>query len=526
MSISKTKKKSLAEMEQSKPVQLQLFELADQNLDEYSNTIELYDVMPKYFFGGVEREKGRLVESLPILAREFVHRGKSYKLNISPAAIIDKKNGKTINYYPSQREELVEDVLRKLAAKQRGIFLDGEAGVKFTLYEVQKELEKIGHGYNINEIKQAIEICSKSVVEVASKDGNEISYTSNIFPFVGMEKREMIDGSNKAVVMFHPLVTRSINEGTYRLINYEKLMKMKMPLARWLHKRISHLFSQATVHNPYEIKLSTIIRDSGMKEYKTISERIRQVSKAVGELVKSGVLANFEIRKNLEKNKILDATFSLYVSEEFVADVKKANAVANLKLKQEKISDITGDDLTELRAEMSRDIFGLSQTFINGRIGKVASKKEKEEILLALKAAEEYISKKNDDPDFHPAKITMAALKNKYLPKSALVSPKKTEEVVKPVEPTLNISGEIKNRDAEWKKVRAALKKSFGEEVFDKWLSKLELLYSYEMEVIMQTPTKFLRDWIKREYLPQIKDIWQGLDREIKRVSIVCVESH
>ena len=312
-------KKELKEFEQTTPQQLTLFELVDEQNEDYSNTVELYDMMPKYYLGGVKRDIGKNVDSLPVLERDFKHRGQEYKLNIYPAAIIDRTTGKTIHYLPSQREELVEDVLRKLAAKQRGVFLDEEAGVKFTLNEVQKELSNIGHGYNINEIKEAIEICSKSVIEISSKEGNEVSISASIFPFVAMENTDKSGLDNKVVVVFHPLVSKSINEGTFRLINYEKL-RMKMPLARWLHKRISYVFSQATIRNPYPIKLSNIIRDSGMKEYKTISERIRQVSKAINELIDHDVLSKFDIKKDVEGSKILDAMFFLYVSDSFVSE--------------------------------------------------------------------------------------------------------------------------------------------------------------------------------------------------------------
>ena len=76
------KKTSIVEYQQSKPTQLELFELLEPGLENYSNTIELYDVMPKYYFGGVEREKGKTTEALPMLKKEFVYRGKNYELNI------------------------------------------------------------------------------------------------------------------------------------------------------------------------------------------------------------------------------------------------------------------------------------------------------------------------------------------------------------------------------------------------------------------------------------------------------------
>ena len=146
-------KKSVIEYKQSKPEQLQLFELG-LGLEDYSNSIELYDTMPKFYIGGVERERGVKVDSLPIYYREFFHRNKQYSLSIAPAAIYEKKTGKTISYYPSQREELVEDALRKIATKGRVMQFDNKkesdekkddikkVGVRFTYYEVQQELEK------------------------------------------------------------------------------------------------------------------------------------------------------------------------------------------------------------------------------------------------------------------------------------------------------------------------------------------------------------------------------------------------
>jgi DNA-binding XRE family transcriptional regulator len=298
-------KKDLKDYVQTEPLQLRLFELSKQNSDKYSNTIEMYDSMPKYHLGGVEREKGKTTEALPVISRDFVYRNKGFKINISPAAIVDKKSGKTISYYPSQREELVEDVIRKIAAnkRKRGIYLDEDMAVRFTYYEIEQELLKIGHGYSKAEIKQAIEVCSKTIIEITSKDGNQVSQTSPLFPFVAKESKEM-GGQERVIVMFHPLVTKSVDSGTYRTINYDRLMKLKMYLARWLHKHISHVFTQATEKNPYKIKLSTIVTNSGMKSYEKISHTVIQVKKALDELIKCQTVASYEVEFHKEKNKI------------------------------------------------------------------------------------------------------------------------------------------------------------------------------------------------------------------------------
>jgi hypothetical protein len=426
-------KRELTQYKQSKPQQLQLFEL-DPTLKDYSNSIELYDTMPKYYIGGVEREKGDRVESLPILNRDFMHRGKPYKLDISPAAIHNKKSGKTIHYYPSQREELVEDALRKIATKGSAMQFDDKVGVKFTYYEVQQELKKMGHGYSIMEIKLAVEILGKAGIEIISKD-DEVSVTSNFFTWVGKETKEM-GGKERVIVMFHQLVTKSINRGDYRLFNYDKLMKMKMPLARWLHKRISHMFSQATVNNPYQIKLSTIVRDSGMKNYKTISERIRQIEKALNELIGSNVITKFVPDHEREKNKILEVIYSLFMSEEFVADAKKANKLTNLRLGNGEIKETFNTD--ELRKEIEKPIYGLTKTVINNYLSKINTKDDYDLIAEALEAVKQYIDlKKNKGEKItNHAAITKAAIREVWVAKNEEVSaPSRQSEMSKIDEP-------------------------------------------------------------------------------------------
>lgn len=54
-----------------------------------------------------------------------------------------------------------------------------------------------------------------------------------------------------------------------------------------------------------------------------------------------------------------------------------------------------------------------------------------------------------------------------------------------------------------WQKICSHMVSEFGEETYNRWFSKLELVSSSSHEIIMSVPSKFLRDWIKREYLNQ-----------------------
>ncbi len=81
------------------------------------------------------------------------------------------------------------------------------------------------------------------------------------------------------------------------------------------------------------------------------------------------------------------------------------------------------------------------------------------------------------------------------------------------------------NYDSKWQNFLAKLELQFGKEIFDKWLGKLELYSLGDYEVIMSVPSKFLRDWIKREYLENgIKQIWREEMPNLQKFSIIHIE--
>ncbi len=112
---------------------------------DYSRSVELYDFIPKYCWGKVKRIEG---EFLRTIKREFECRGRHYQLTLMPARIENGANGSK-EYFPAQREELVEDALRKLMTERQGMMLDGEAAIVFTLYQLQKELSEKGHTFSL-----------------------------------------------------------------------------------------------------------------------------------------------------------------------------------------------------------------------------------------------------------------------------------------------------------------------------------------------------------------------------------------
>lgn len=338
-------KKKLEDYEQSKPEQLTLFELLSPEDKKYSSTIELYDFIPKYFWGKAERIQGQF---LPSLEREFECRGIHYKVKIRPARMDDPtdKEKKEKDYYPGKREELIEDALRKLICEGQGVFLDDHAGVFFTLTKLQEELMNMGHSYSKDEIKDGLLICSRTGLDISTIDGDTI-VSANIFITLGLTSRNDWENhakDTKCFVRFNPLVTDSIKNKTFRQIDYETTMKYKSVIARQLHKRLSHHYTQASMLEKYQILLSTIIRDFGLTMYEQLRDNLRDVKNALdemlvkeieveenGQIVKKevGIIASYKIEKRFcpeNKRKIEDALITITTYRNFNGEMKRANS--------------------------------------------------------------------------------------------------------------------------------------------------------------------------------------------------------
>lgn len=313
------KKKEFDQLDKSKPLQLMLFELDPKDKD-YSQTIELYDFIPKFNWGKSKRIEG---EFLRTIKREFVCRGKHYHLTLMPARIENGKDGSK-EYYPSQREELVEDALRKMMTEGQSMMLDGEAGISFTLYQLQKELSENGHTYSYDELKDAIRVLNGTDLILKDEDGTTEAAFSPIesYGFAGEGKE------TKTFVRFSPLVTNSIKTGSFRMINYDKAMSLKSVIARQLHKRMSHHYIQASLTNPYDIMLTTIIRDFGLTLQRRIQYNLDEVEIALGIMKQKNIIINFKIEKVFElkpRRKLIDAKIFLQPHPHFIDDIIRAN---------------------------------------------------------------------------------------------------------------------------------------------------------------------------------------------------------
>jgi hypothetical protein len=317
----------------TRPQQLDFFQYFYQDEQRYSNIIELYDAAPKYFSSVKQMDEMRKDGVyLPTLEREFKCRNiksgnyENYILEIRPARI--KRDGKEIECYPSEREEIIEEVLRKIALDRiKGVYLDEKAGVEFTLYELRKELNRLGHAMRLDTIIEALTVCNRTNITI--KTANEKSIlSSSIFPALLISNRNdwLSDPQNtKCYVQFNTLVTISIDSLSYRQHDYIKWMGYKKQLTRWLHKKIFYNYTNAGVGQDYNILASTIIRDSSLVNNTQFRDKIKAIDCAFNELKENGIITNFSKVTIKEGKQISDVRYELTASWLLIHDMKLAN---------------------------------------------------------------------------------------------------------------------------------------------------------------------------------------------------------
>lgn len=297
---------------------------------DLSNTIELWDSIPKYAVtarrqAGMRNEQGRL----SIYEYAFRYNKTACRLEIQPATI--KIDGDFRDFYPSVDEELVEEVIRKIFADQRfGIHdaLAAESWVRFSLSMIRKELRTRGKTRSLGEIKRSIEILANTTIRLYVADDPSPIYTNPILSDVTRVTRQMYleDASTMWCARLPALVSKSINDASYRQFNYGAFMAMRSQLARWLHKQLSHRYVNASFMHNYSVLFSTLKRDSGLLEANRISKNVGALECALDELRAAGVLLgwNKEVRRG-SKNRIADIYYHLQADPDFVRHVKAAN---------------------------------------------------------------------------------------------------------------------------------------------------------------------------------------------------------
>jgi hypothetical protein len=321
--------KKLAKLPQSK--QFDLFTQFYGEESELSNTIEFWDAVPKFAYTARRQNKARDEKGrLGVHRQIFVCAKRKCRVQIQPASI-ELEDGSFQDFYPSTDEELVEEVLRKVFTDQQFGLHDvrgAESWVKFSLQMIRKELKKRGKTRSIDQIKRSIDILSSTIVTVYLEGEKAPICRNAILCDVVRVSREQYleDGSTMWLAKLPALVSKSVNELSYRQFNYAKLMDLKTQLSRWLHKRLSHNYTNASIIDPYSILFTSVQRDSGLLAHPRAAANVKAFEGALEELIAADVLFKWEKKERRgARNKIEDALYTFHPHPAFVSDVKAAN---------------------------------------------------------------------------------------------------------------------------------------------------------------------------------------------------------
>jgi hypothetical protein len=312
------KKSKLKDMIPSKPKQLDLFQQSTGLGDGKSQILNLFDNLPKFVSGkrSTPGPDGRL--SVEVRYCEVFDT--KLKVTIIPARI-NKEDDEYVDRLPGEREEILLAILIKLATqKERGVYLDNQASVFFSIRDLQTELKRFNRTLSHNEIKEGLETLAGASYKIHREDGPEIF--EHYIDSLGFNSN---GARGECYVRFNGLVTRSINFGFYRLYEYDRSLSFRSTLARRLYKRLATFYTGASYFekdNTYRISFDRLFSECGMERGNRPAKELAIVNEALQELVENEVAESF-----LVSGKKSERMLTIKPTREFASQIKQANAV-------------------------------------------------------------------------------------------------------------------------------------------------------------------------------------------------------
>ena len=328
-------------IKQTKPFQLLLFELLTETdvLTEdgnrqlkkgnnYSQTIELYDFMPRFVFGHQADLRKSYNGLLPALVRDFECRGVSFKLTLTPATIV-QPNGDSVAYYPGADEDILEIILRKMYLEDNPKLYDSQPGMTFTVNKIRNELKKQGRTRSHTQVIESLMILKGSQISCQNLATNTTMIFNPIDVLSFRKTNE--DADTPCYLIFSNIVAEALDNLYFRRFNYKKVVSYKSVIARLLHRRISHHFTQSNPKLTYGVNFSTLLRDFGL-EYPTLAKAFFKLKEALEEMKEANVIQEFicePIRNSKDSRKVEDYFVKITPTQAFSFEVKNSNDIRN-----------------------------------------------------------------------------------------------------------------------------------------------------------------------------------------------------
>ena len=90
----------------------------------------------------------------------------------------------------------------------------------------------------------------------------------------------------------------------------------------------------------------------------------------------------------------------------------------------------------------------------------------------------------------------------------------------------LQNSNAIDEKKIDWKLVQSTMKTKLGQDIFESWLKKIELIDEFDNYILISVSTRFIRDWITSRYLDQILQIIKEFKKSIIRIEFVIEDKN
>lgn len=328
--------------------------LIDQN---YSNTVDIVDLLGRFLYDKKTKYRREVSAEDSQFTRTTVYNGVLVTARVTAANIERVTKGKKERFFvfPGAREEIIEDVLKKLATEKRAEGFETATGNKttmlvglnFSLYEVYEELKRVRGKiqYSYSEIREALLILSRSNLEISTED-NSISVSAPFLPVLAFAEKSK-SSDTRSFVCFHPLVTDLILTNKYRRYNYKKSLSFVGSYTRLVYKRLCNRWVQAGSGNPYRIKLSTLV--AAIKSpYKNLYQDKAWAIETLEELKRENVIESYEAESQKLKSKIVDWVFTVKATNEFAKQQAANNRVFN-RIREKALRPSPGASRKEIR---------------------------------------------------------------------------------------------------------------------------------------------------------------------------------
>lgn len=298
-----------------------------------SNAIVFWDWLPKY-----ANEAANSSDDLPTAVKtQFSYSGQRFDFTQFPGTCRDhsKKGEQWMRRYPGIKEQAVELALMKIASDAGGIchLEQGQRqyGVVFSIRQLRRELEAMGHSYNHRQIVESIDILTSSEFLLESPNGKAVARSRIFSEYQAATAKGKARHSPEAQwrVYFHRVVANAIESAQYRQYDMTRLHSRRS-YGVTLVKRL--IFStNLSSSSPLRVLYSELQETSSGLNFSRPTDGIGRLEKEIKSLQADNTLERYE-KKVIKKRSsvtgrpvVVDAEFKLFPSSELVTEIKASN---------------------------------------------------------------------------------------------------------------------------------------------------------------------------------------------------------